>query len=414
MSETDGNKNKELMNALNSVKKVNVGDVVNAEVLAIDDNKQLIVGIEDSGVEGVVPPRELSSKPINNINDAFKVGDKIKVLVVTKIGGDKEGGSYVLSIRRVQSRKAWDEIQAKADAKETIKVPVSRAVRGGLVVDAGVRGFIPASMITDHFVRDLNQFKGQTLECKIIEVVPEKNRLILSHRAIVEEDRKAARDKVMSNISEGDTVEGKVARLTNFGAFIDLGGIDGLVHISQISYAHVDKPSDVLKVGQEVKVKVMSIDQDRGRISLSMKALEPEPWDSIEEKAPKGSIVTGTVKRLVDFGAFVEVIPGVEGLLHISQISHQHVNTPSDVLKVGQEVKVKVLDVQPENHRLSLSMRALEPEPDRNDGNNKAPRHNVNDNSKTNAPTEENGFTLGDIVGNELKKEENKNNKNNK
>lgn len=411
MSEnTDGNKNQKLMDAINSVKTVKVGDVVEGDVLAVEESGQVVVGIKDSGVEGVIPRRELSTQPIENVNDKFKKGDTVKVVVLEHIGDDNEGGSFLLSIRRLKARKVWSDIQAKADAKETIKVPVKRAVRGGLVVDAGVRGFIPASMITDHFVKDLKQFEGKTLECKIIEVVPMKNRLILSHRALAEEAHKAARDKVMSTIKAGDVVKGKVVRLVSFGAFVDLGGIDGLVHISQISYDHVDKPSDVLKVGQEVKVKVLKVDADQNRIALSIKQTLPSPWEQIQDKAPKGSIVTGTVRRLVDFGAFVEVIPGVEGLLHISQISHKHVNTPSDVLKVGQEVKVKVLDVKPEDHRLSLSMRALEPAPadDSENGNGKGGRHYtrnrnaVNDNSTRHAPKTEGGFSLGDEAGKAL------------
>lgn len=399
---TDGNKNEQLMKALNSIKTVHVGDVVEGDILAIDASGQVVVGIKDSGVEGVIPRRELSTQPIDDVHKKFHKGDTVKVVVLEHIGDDNEGGSFLLSIRRLKARKVWAKIQEKAKNKETIKVPVKRAVRGGLVVDAGVRGFIPASMITDHFVRDLKQFEGKTLECKIVEVVPMKNRLILSHRAIVEDKRKVARDKVMSTLKAGDVVKGKVVRLVSFGAFVDLGGIDGLVHISQISYQHVDKPSDVLKVGQEVKVKVLNVDPDRNRIALSIKQTLPSPWEQVEEKAPKGSIVKGVVKRLVDFGAFVEVYPGVEGLLHISQISHKHINIPSDVLKVGQEVKVKVLDVQPENHRLSLSMRALEPAPAHRNGNNnggashRRNRNAVNDNSTRNAPSEDKGFSVGD------------------
>ncbi|MBW1605549.1 30S ribosomal protein S1 [Lactobacillus sp. Sy-1] len=409
MSETNENTNKDLLNALNSVQEVKVGEVVSGEVLDVDDSDQVFVGIENSGVEGVIPRHELSVKPIENVKDEFKVGDKVKVYVVKRIGDDKEGGSYLLSIKKLEDLKVWDEIKEKADKGETVNVTVSRAVRGGLVVDAdGVRGFIPASMITDHFVEKLNQFKGQEFECKIVEVIPSENRLILSHREIVESERKEAREKIMDKLTVGEVVEGKVARLTDFGAFVDLGGIDGLVHVSEISYERVAKPSDVLKVGEEVKVKVLSVDEDRDRIALSIKQTQPQPWDDIESKAPKGSVLEGTVKRLVDFGAFVEVFPGVEGLVHISQISHKHVATPGDVLKVGQKVEVKVLDVQPENHRLALSMRALEPEPEHSEGENKRrpSRKPVNDNSIKDAPEEESGFTLGDIVGKALNKDE--------
>lgn len=395
------NENKQLLDALNNIKEVNVGDVVTGEILAVDNDSQLMVGIDGAGVEGVIPSKEVSATMESNPTDKYKVGDTVKVVVVSKIGDDKEGGSYLLSIRRLEALKVWDEIKEKADKGENITVKVTRPVRGGLVVNAdGVRGFIPASMITDHFVSDLNQYKGAELEVKIIEVVPEDNRLILSHRAVAEKDRKEAREKIMGSLKVGDIVEGKVARLTNFGAFVDLGGIDGLVHVSEISYDHVSKPSDILKVGEDVKVKVLAIEPERNRISLSIKQLQPGPWDEIEEKAAVGSILDGTVKRLVDFGAFVEVLPGVEGLVHISQISHKHIDKPSDVLKSGEKIQVKVLSVDPEEHRLALSMKALEEAP--KEENKKAPKKNVDDNSTSNAPEEESGFTLGDILGKDI------------
>jgi small subunit ribosomal protein S1 len=404
MSESDEQKNKDLLEALDSVDQVKINDVVEGEILAVDNDHQLIIGIDNAGVEGVVPRRELSSHPVEDVENEFKVGDKRKFVVIARIGDDKEGGSFLLSIRRLEERKVWDELKSKADNGETVNVTVKNAVRGGLVVDAGVRGFIPASMITNHFVRNLNKYNGQQFECKIVEIVPEKNRLVLSHSDIVAKKEEAARSAVMNKLNVGDVVEGKVARMTDFGAFVDLGGVDGLVHVSEISYNRVNKPADALKNGQEVKVKVIAMDEERGRISLSIKQTMPQPWDTIEEVAPKGSIVKATVKRLVDFGAFAEVIPGVEGLVHISQISHQHVNTPSDVLKVGQSLDVKVLDVNPDEHRLALSLRALEPEPE-TDKNGSSDRSVVADNSIDDAPEEENGFTLGDIVGKELNKD---------
>ena len=264
-------------------------------------------------------------------------------------------------------------------------------------------------MITDHYVEDLNQFKGQELEFKIIEIEPSENRLILSHKEIVQAQHEEAAKEIFAKLQPGDVVEGKVARMTNFGAFIDLGGVDGLVHVSEISYDHVDKPSDVLEAGQEVKVKVLNVDPERERISLSIKQTLPGPWDDIEEKAPEGSVLTGTVKRLTSFGAFVEVFPGVEGLVHISQISHKHIATPADVLKPGQEVKVKVLNVDPEHQRLGLSMKALEerPKDEENNGNEnrgrRRPRRNNNRNFMNNAPEEESGFSMGDLIGDQLK-----------
>ncbi len=406
MSENTNNENKDLLDALNSVSEVNVGDVVNAEVLAIDDNNQLIVGIEGTGVEGVVPQRELASD--QDVND-IKVGDKLQLVVTSRIGSDKEGGSYLLSSRRLQARKVWDELVEKSNNDETINAKVTQVVKGGLVVDTGVRGFIPASMISDHFVDNLSEYKDQELELKIIEIDPATNRLILSHRAVLEVQKSANREKLMETLHEGDVVEGKVARLTDFGAFVDLGGVDGLVHVSQIAYERVNKPSDVLEVGQEVKVKVLSVDFDKNRISLSIKQTLPEPWDDIEEKAPAGAVLDGTVKRLTDFGAFVEVFPGVEGLVHISQIAHEHIATPGDVLSEGENVKVKVLDVDPDRKRLALSIKALTEAPKTENSNKQgSSRGPVNDNSTADAPDEESGFTLGDIIGDELKDSDNK------
>ena len=400
--------NNAMLEALDSIKTVNVGDVVKGRVLQIDDDRQAIVGIEDSGVEGVVPANQLSTKPVDNINDVVKVGDELDLVVISKIGSDKENGSYLLSHRRLEAMKVWNEIQKKFDDGETITATVTQAVKGGLVVDAGVRGFVPASMITDHYVEDLNKFKGEELEFKIIEIEPSENRLILSHKEIVQAQHEEAAKKIFSELAAGDVVEGKVARMTNFGAFIDLGGVDGLVHVSEISYDHVDKPADVLEVGQEVKVKVLNVDPERERISLSIKQTLPGPWDDIEEKAAVGTVLTGTVKRLTSFGAFVEVFPGVEGLVHISQISHKHIATPADVLEAGQEVKVKVLNVDPERQRLGLSIKALEEAPAGSDNNNnnnggsRRPRRR-NNNYIADAPEEESGFNLGDLLGDQLK-----------
>ncbi|AMO29703.1 30S ribosomal protein S1 [Lactiplantibacillus plantarum] len=429
MSENENSQEKnELLDALNSVEEVNVGDVVKGEVLAIDDDKQVIVGIQGTGVEGVVPLKELSTQRVDDVNEAAKVGDVLDLVVISRIGSDKENGSYLLSHRRLEARKVWDDVEKEYEAGHTIKAPVTQVVKGGLVVDAGVRGFIPASMIDDHYVEDLNAYKGQEFELKIIEIEPSENRLILSHRAVVEKQREAQREEALKTLQAGDVVEGKVARLTNFGAFVDLGGIDGLVHVSEISYERVEKPADVLKVGQEVTVKILSVDADRERVSLSIKATLPEPWDGIEEKAPQGAVLDGKVKRLTSFGAFVEVFPGVEGLVHISQISHQHIATPNDVLKVGQEIKVKVLDVRPDEKRLALSIKALEEKPQTADddnesqperrSNNNRRRNNNRDNrtaserSTANAPEESTGFTLGDLIGDELKNAESHNDEN--
>ncbi|WP_162606734.1 30S ribosomal protein S1 [Ligilactobacillus salivarius] len=397
MSETEANL---LEEALNSVKEVKVGDVVKGEVLTIDESNQVIVGIENTGVEGVVPVRELSVNA-DKVADTYKAGDMLDLVVIARIGSDKEGGSYLLSQRRLEARRVWNEIEDKFKAGETIKAPVTQVVKGGLVVDAGVRGFVPASMVSDHFVEDLNQFKGQELELKIVEIEPSDNRLILSRKELVQAERKAKRQAVMEKLVAGDVVEGKVARLTNFGAFIDLGGVDGLVHVSEISYERVNKPADALKVGQEVKVKVLSVDAEKGRISLSIKQTLPEPWEQVPEQVAEGDVLEGIVKRLTSFGAFVEVLPGVEGLVHISQISHKHIATPNEVLTSGEKVQVKVLSVDAADHRLALSIKALQEKP-AVEKKEAAPKKE----EKVEIPEEDTGFTLGDIVGDQLKDEQ--------
>ena len=396
--------------------EVKIGDTVKGEVLTIDDDKQVIVGIEGAGVEGVIPYNEISATPFDEITDVLNVGDVVELVVIKQIK-EKENGSFLLSKRRVEAKKVWAELEEKADNNETITVPVTRVVKGGLVVDAGVRGFIPASMVENHFVDDFSPYQGKELEVKIIEIDPNENRLILSHKEIAAEQRQKERAEKLASFEEGQVVEGKVARLANFGAFIDLGGIDGLVHISQIAHHHVKHPSDELTEGEDVKVKVLSVDEERGRISLSIKDLQEGPWDNIEEKAPKGAELDGVVRRLVDFGAFVEVFPGVEGLVHISQIAHEHVATPSDKLEEEQDVKVKVLDVDPEEQRLSLSIKALEEAPARQEESNDGFRKETKKRSpkagqkkarpqnrqNNNTSDDDSGFTMSDILGDQLK-----------
>ena len=399
--------NNELLAALDSVAEVKVGDVVKGEVLAIDDARQVIVGIEGAGVEGVIPMRELTADRDANVNDLVKVGDVLDLVVVSTIGSDKEGGSYLLSKRRLEARRAWEEIASKHNVDDIVEAPVTQVVKGGLVVDVeGVRGFVPASMIENRFVQDLNQYKGQTIRAKIIEINAADSRLILSRRDVLNEERSAALARVFNELSVGDVVEGKVARMTNFGAFIDLGGVDGLVHVSEISHERVSQPSDVLSVGEDVKVKVLGLDPEKERISLSIKATQPGPWEAAAAEAPEGTVLEGTVKRVVDFGAFVEVFPGVEGLVHVSQISHKHIANPSDVLKAGDKVKVKVLEVNPDKQRLSLSIKALEEAPAREEGsnNNDRPRRQRRprqEQAPTNYSTseEEGSATLGDAFG---------------
>ncbi len=384
-------KNETMLDAMASVEEVKVGDLVKGEVLTIDENKQAIVGIIGAGVEGVIPLKELSTIPVENVTDVVNIGDTIDLVVISEIGKDKENGSYLLSKRRVDAKKVWEDIERIFEAGEIIEAPVTDVVKGGLVVDVGVRGFVPASMVEDHFVSEFEEYKDKIMTFKIIEIEPSENRLILSHRAVVEVKKEAAKKELMEKLLAGDILEGSVARLTNFGAFIDLGGVDGLVHVSEISYSHVDKPEDVLIIGQNVTVKVLSVDPEKDRISLSIKDTLPGPWDNIEERAAVASVLEGTVNRLTSFGAFVEILPGVEGLVHISQISHKHIATPHEALEEGQLVTVKVLDVSEENRRIGLSIKALE---------EKEEEVVVEDSYEM--PEESTGFTLGDVIGNQL------------
>ncbi|WP_313466996.1 30S ribosomal protein S1, partial [Carnobacterium sp.] len=381
-----------MLDALNSVQEIHIGDTVQGEILKIQDNKQAIVGIIGGGVEGVIPNNELSAAPFEDVTEIVNVGDVVDLVVIKEIK-DKENGSYLLSKRRIDAKQVWEKIQKDFEEGTIIEAPVKEVVKGGLVVDAGVRGFVPASMVDVHFVDDFSSYKGKTLAFKIMEIEPSENRLILSHKAVLQAENELKKKEIMQNLTEGETVKGKVARLTNFGAFIDLGGVDGLVHISQISYEHVKNPADVLKVGEEVDVKVLSVDEETGRISLSIKDTLPGPWDNIEERAAVGAVLDGTVKRLTSFGAFVEVFPGVEGLVHISQISHNHIATPHEVLSEGQEIKVKVLDVNPTDQRLSLSIKALEEKPY---------QEAKEETTDYEVPESDTGFTLGDILGDQL------------
>lgn len=394
----------QFLDALKQMQGVEVGDIVNVEVLDVEDG-QIDVGVENAGVEGVITRREYTSDRNADLRDLVKPGDKFKALVLRRAGGDKENGEFFFSVTRLKEREAYDKLQKDFEEGKAIEGTVTSSVRGGLLVDVGTRGFLPASLISNRYVSDLKPYIGKTMKLKITEIDPNKNRLILSHKDLVEEEREEAFDKVASQLVVGDVIEGKVSRLTNFGAFIDVGGVDGLVHISEISYKHVDKPSDALKAGQDVKVKVIGIDNDRHRISLSIKQTEPSPFEQATANLNEGDVFEGEVKSLTNFGAFVEVADGIQGLVHVSEISNKHVDKPSDVLKVGQTVKVKVLNIDPSDRRISLSIKAADSNSSSSDNNSSRPRRSRNENSvnKKYMSDNDNGFALGDIIGDQLK-----------
>ncbi|WP_283112344.1 30S ribosomal protein S1 [Lactobacillus gallinarum] len=394
----------QFLDALKQMQGVEVGDIVDVEVLDVEDG-QIDVGVVNAGVEGVITRREYTSDRNADLHDLVKPGDKFKALVLRRAGGDKENGEFFFSVTRLKEREAYDKLQKDFEEGNAIEGTVTSSVRGGLLVDVGTRGFLPASLISNRYVSDLKPYIGKTMKLKITEIDPNKNRLILSHKDLVEEEREEAFDKVASQLVVGDVIEGKVSRLTNFGAFIDVGGVDGLVHISEISYKHVDKPSDVLKAGQDVKVKVIGIDNDRHRISLSIKQTEPSPFEQATADLNEGDIFEGEVKSLTNFGAFVEVADGIQGLVHVSEISNKHVDKPSDVLKVGQDVKVKVLNIDPSDRRISLSIKAADSNASSSDNHSSRPHRSRNENSvnKKYMGDNDNGFALGDIIGDQLK-----------
>lgn len=394
----------EFEDLLNSVSQVEPGDVVSAEVLTVDAT-QANVAISGTGVEGVLTLRELTNNRDADINDFVKVGEVLDVLVLRQVvGKDTDTVTYLVSKKRLEARKAWDKLVGREE--EVVTVKGTRAVKGGLSVEfEGVRGFIPASMLDTRFVRNTERFVGQEFDAKIKEVDAKENRFILSRREVVEAATAAARAEVFGKLAVGDVVTGKVARITSFGAFIDLGGVDGLVHLTELSHERNVSPKSVVTVGEEIEVKILDLNEEEGRVSLSLKATTPGPWDGVEQKLAKGDVVEGTVKRLTDFGAFVEVLTGIDGLVHVSQISHKRIENPKEALTVGQEVTVKVLDVNADAERVSLSIKALEERPAQEEGQKEEkraarPRRPKRQEKRDfELPETQTGFSMADLFG---------------
>lgn len=394
----------EFEDLLNSVSQVETGDVVSAEVLTVDAT-QANVAISGTGVEGVLTLRELTNDRDADINDFVKVGEVLDVLVLRQVvGKDTDTVTYLVSKKRLEARKAWDKLVGREE--EVVTVKGTRAVKGGLSVEfEGVRGFIPASMLDTRFVRNAERFVGQEFDTKIKEVNAKENRFILSRREVVEAATAAARAEVFGKLAVGDVVTGKVARITSFGAFVDLGGVDGLVHLTELSHERNVSPKSVVTVGEEIEVKILDLNEEEGRVSLSLKATVPGPWDGVEQKLAKGDVVEGTVKRLTDFGAFVEILPGIDGLVHVSQISHKRIENPKEALKVGQEVQVKVLEVNADAERVSLSIKALEERPAQEEGQKEEkraarPRRPRRQEKRDfELPETQTGFSMADLFG---------------
>lgn len=335
------------------------GDVVSGRVVRIDKDEVLVdIGYKS---EGVIPLNELSIRKSVNVADEVQLGEMIDALVMQK---EDQDGRLILSKKRARFEKAWKRIEAASTAGETVEGTVIEVVKGGLILDLGVRGFLPASLVDIRRVQDLDEFMGQKLECKVIELNRSRNNVVLSRRAVLEHERREVRQRILDELEPGKVVEGVISNIVDFGAFVDLDGIDGLIHISELSWSHVNHPSEVLNVGEKVTVKVLDIDRDRQRISLGLKQTQADPWQSVIETYQINDIVPGKVTKVVTFGAFVEIHAGVEGLVHISELAEHHVENPREVVNQGDELEVRIIEIDPERRRLSLSLKRVTPAPE--------------------------------------------------
>ncbi|UXR68731.1 MULTISPECIES: 30S ribosomal protein S1 [unclassified Staphylococcus] len=374
------------------------GDKVTGEVQQIND-KHIDVHVNGAKFNGIIPISQLTTHHVEDANEVVKVGDEVEAYV-TKIEVDEENetGSYILSKRQVEVEKSYASLQEKLDNNETIEAKVTEVVKGGLVVDVGQRGFIPASLISTDYIEDFSDYEGKVLELKVEELDPSNNRVILSRKAVEAEENAKKKEDLLNSIKEGDVLEGKVARLANFGAFIDLGGVDGLVHVSELSHEHVSSPEEVVAVGDTVKVKVRSVEPGSERVSLSIKDTLPSPFETIQSKFNEGDIVEGKVMRLASFGAFVEIGPGLQGLVHISEISNKHIGSPNEVLEPGQVVDVKILGINPAEERISLSIKAAAPAEETNEASQETTeQYTLSTDDESNNPT------LGDMFADKFK-----------
>jgi small subunit ribosomal protein S1 len=335
--------------------EITEGEVVHGTVVRVDKDEVLVdIGYKS---EGVIPVAELSIRRSVNPADEVTLGDEVDALVLTKEDAE---GRLILSKKRARFELAWKNIERAAESGEPVDGKVIEVVKGGLILDLGVRGFLPASLVDIRRVQDLDEFLGQILRCKVIELNRSRNNVVLSRRAVLEEERKEARQAILDRLNPGDVVEGQISNIVDFGAFVDLDGMDGLIHISELSWSHVNHPSEVLEIGQDVKVKVLDIDRERQRISLGLKQTQSDPWQQVVEQYSQGDVVEGKVTKVVTFGAFVEILPGVEGLVHISELAPYHVENPREVVSQGDTVQVLILEIDADRRRLSLSMKRVE------------------------------------------------------
>ncbi|MGZ4400428.1 MAG: 30S ribosomal protein S1 [Gaiellaceae bacterium] len=356
------------------------GDIVTGKVVRIDKDEVLVdIGYKS---EGVIPVSELSIRKSVNTSEEVALGEEIDALVMQKEDAD---GRLILSKKRARFEKAWKRIEDAHESGVPVAGTVIEVVKGGLILDLGVRGFLPASLVDIRRVQDLSEYVGQELNCRVIEMNRNRNNVVLSRRAVLEEERKEVRQQIIDELNVGDIVTGTISNIVDFGAFVDLDGIDGLIHISELSWSHVNHPSELLDIGQKVRVKVLDIDRDRQRISLGLKQTQTDPWQQVLESYREGDVVEGRVTKVVTFGAFVEILPGVEGLVHISELAAHHVENPREVVSQGDAVNVLILEVDAERRRLSLSLKRVEegtaplPRPDGAESVHRTPKLNLSE-----------------------------------
>jgi small subunit ribosomal protein S1 len=331
------------------------GKVVRGTVVRVDKDEVLIdIGYKS---EGVIPVSELSIRRSVDPSSEVALGDEVDALVLTKEDAE---GRLILSKKRARFEMAWKRIEEAAESGEPVEGTVIEVVKGGLILDLGVRGFLPASLVDIRRVQDLDEYLGKQIRCKVIELNRSRNNVVLSRRAVLEEERKEMRQAILDRLSPGDVVEGTISNIVDFGAFVDLDGIDGLIHISELSWSHVNHPSELLDIGQEVSVKVLDIDRERQRISLGLKQTQTDPWQQVVDTYGEGDVIEGRVTKVVTFGAFVEILPGVEGLVHISELAQHHVESPREVVAQGDVVRAKIIEMDAERRRLSLSLKRVE------------------------------------------------------
>jgi small subunit ribosomal protein S1 len=331
------------------------GDVVTGHVVRIDNDEVLVdIGYKS---EGVIPANELSIRKSVDPGEEVSLGEEVDALVLTK---EDQDGRLILSKKRARFERAWRRIEAAAESGEPVSGTVIEVVKGGLIIDLGVRGFLPASLVDIRRVPNLDEYMGESIECKVIELNRSRNNVVLSRRAVLEEQRKEDRERILDRLQPGQVVEGTISNIVDFGAFVDLDGIDGLIHISELSWSHVNHPSEILNIGDKVTVKVLDIDRDRQRISLGLKQTQEDPWQRVVDTYNIGDELEGTVTKVVTFGAFVEILDGVEGLVHISELAQHHVENPREIIQPGDQVRVKILEIDSERRRLSLSIKRVE------------------------------------------------------